>query len=311
MAAAGETLYWSTPPDHDSLGNPLNGGRIWSWRRSDPVSAVHERESGELLLIADDYLYFRRPTGLGAAPTVLFRKSLAGQDSPATQLATDVVKAWKTAGHVVWARKEGTSEELWRLSRTSATPAERVAVTQSGHWSSSNSTLAIKSLLVLEDAHSRGVRFTVIRLSDQMEVGSLATGDYNVSERTLADEDYLYFQRDNGIRRAPFANLSQELILATGFMAASGIPFELDGSWLYWSGDGYSAGGPIKSAGRSQRDLMVSPPETLVAFGPRIKNELFYLFDRHIFRKSLTPLPCSPAMACPADMSCSASMVCE
>jgi hypothetical protein len=230
----------------------------------------------------------------------LFRKSLAG-DSPATQLATEVVKAWKTPTHVVWVRKEGTSEELWSHSRTSETPAERIAVTQTGHWSSSNATLAIKSV---ETGGS--VRHVVVRLMDHTEVGMVDLGDYGKNEKAVADEEYLYFQRSNEIRRAPFANLNQELILATGLMPGS-VYFELDGSWLYWTGIS-------EGSGRSQRDLMVSPPEKLVAAGPgttRIKNELFYFRDRHIFTKAMTPLPCSPAMACPADMSCSASMVCQ
>jgi hypothetical protein len=306
IAAVGDTIYWSTPVETDTLGNALNHGRIWSWRRGTALNAVDQRESGTLLFVIDDYIYLRRPASLGGEPTVLMRKSLGTPDAPAEQLATGVSKVWKTRDHVVWSRNEGANQELWRLRRMPASTPERALITADGEWTSSNATFAVKHAGVDPAFH-----FVIVRLSDQA-VHGVVEGGWN--EHSAADEDYFYFPRESQIRRVPFSDLSQELILASGGMHVS-LRCEPSGGWLYWYAE---VGFPTPLGGRTQRDALV-PPQALSNAPPYaavIKNELVYVdyigdYEPRIVIKTMPPLPCSSAMPCPADMSCSANMLCE
>lgn len=308
LFASGDTVYWSTPVDTDSLGNPLNQGKIWSWRRTDPSSAVVSRESGVLLFVLDDYLYLLRGAALGGEPSVLFRRSLAMPELPAVQLATGVRRVWRTRDHVVWSRTDAANEELWRMRRVPASSPERVLVTSEGHWTSSNATYAVRHM-GSQPANSIP-RFVIVRLSDQAVHGVVEQDEYAGNEHSAADEDYLYFPRANQIRRVPFSNLSQEIILANGGMHVS-LRCEPNGGWLYW----YAERGDGVEGGRTQRDALVPSLRlpTAPPYAGVVKNDLFYIERREqrIFVKAMPPLPCSSTMPCPADMSCGADMFCE
>jgi hypothetical protein len=310
MAADGDSIYWSTPVETDSLGNPLNHGRIWSWRHTDALTAVVQRESGTLLFVIDDYIYLRRPAALGGEPTVLMRKSLGMPESPAEQLATNVRRVWKTRDHVVWSRVEAANQELWRLSRLPASSPERALITTTDDdWMTSNATFAVKAV-----SYAPSFQLVIVRLADQVVHGIV--GQVADPAPTAADEDYLYFARGDQIKRVPFSDLSQELIL--GFGRAESLRCEPSGGWLYWDGESGGGGGVSQLAGRTQRDALVPMQPLLIAppLAAVIKNDLFYFHaiddhERRIFIKTMPPLPCSSAMPCPADMSCGANMFCE
>jgi hypothetical protein len=301
IAAVGDTIYWSTPPDMDALGNPLNHGRIWSWQRTAPLFSAVQHDSGTLLFVSDGYMFLLRPPYLGAEATTLMRKWLGAPDSPAQELATGVRRVWKTRDHVVWTHPAGAGEQLWRMDSASGTVLTLVTVED--QWITSNATFAIKQA-TYSNASGPHYQLVIIRLSDQSQYGVVELGDWP-NQRPAADEDNLYFQRDNQIRRVRFANLEQEIILASGLMPGSAL-CEPSGGWLYWAGTGIS--------GRTQRDALV-PPQALPNAYPfaAVKNDLVYLDfpEKRLLIKTMPPAPCSSTMPCPGDMTCGASMFCE
>ncbi len=286
LAAERETIFWA-----------LADG-VWAWSGTQPIKVAMPGPASALV-VAETDLYFVVAGALSRVP-------VTGGSAPQA-LASNVTRVWKTATHVMWSRTNAAQVELWSLARTGGAMAQLVGSIAVGEWVASNAAYAV-AFVAAGPPH-----FLVKTLPSLTDVRRLDVDSFLLaSSEAVADDAYLYFADDNGIKRLSFANTNDVQTLVTGIMPGSHWNFVASERWLYWM----AYGGPFE-VGRSHANA-AAPTEVLPL--PELTRTLYAVTrnrvvtyhetEKRLVVRAMPAVPCGPSMACPFDMVCGTDSHC-